>query len=814
MRFRWCCVVCEFCPSVAGRERQGKDKLHLEALRNNALTPIMFVHGKKDPVIHVEESQSLFALAANCVIELHEHGHNFGPPRHQTALLGRIAHFMRSSATKAVTAATATATAACGGSHAPVSGPPPAIGTDTYDSAVSLELRRRLAADLPVPELWSLFCTVQTAADTAFMMDALVKKLGLAQLRGRGLALFLDLRPALEAAGLNFAQKKLLADLHASMLRAHKVVARMRGVGAPNDAAAMVAAKATVAMSTSGDFNFNEVLVCGAGPVGLRAAVELAILGFHVTVLEKRPNFSRANILTFWDETMSDMLALGAKSYFPSLKPSGNQKVLGTRQIQVCLLKTLLLLGGTVHYGHEIAGLVPPERGEGKWRAFFRPYVHHRRSAETDAMAKRSGEAEGSEAPTEYGENAADAAGTAGTTGATGTAATLQATDFQRAKDYGGKEVAMFETWEVDRAFLGGQMAAAESSTVANGASGIAPVAFDAYVIAEGGWSDSTRKLGFSKAVELFKPVFGLVANLQYNADDLKERNMRSRIHFVLEPDWPLRNCPIHAEFVEYLKGETHFFALVVSKTNHHKDSTDAYLEKLTPEQRAALPDEMVAVMRRQSQQRGLVEMGVFRRSYSSGLACLASDNVDMDRLHQMVRDITSEMGLPASTQFFQSNPVQLFDFSRRARCVDPVRVLCAIGGDGGDGGDGGNGSGEPTVLAPADFLQQGAQQLAPQQLALVLPVGDALQEPVWTQGLGINRGFHTAMNQAYACLKAREANIAAAVHESCVVHEAVGQMRWGAGHSGLAGSGSGAIGVKPFKEWNTDPRSRLPIRC
>lgn len=83
----------------------------------------------------------------------------------------------------------------------------------------------------------------------------------------------------------------------------------------------------------------------------------------------------------------------------------------------------------------------------------------------------------------------------------------------------------------------------------------------------------------------------------------------------------------------------------------------------------------------------------------------------------------------------------------------------------------------------------------------------------MWTQGLGINRGFHTAMNQAFACVLAREKNLHAAVRESCSVHERVGKMRWGVGHSGLAGSGSGSIGIKPFKEWDTDPRSRLPIK-
>ena len=169
-----------------------------------------------------------------------------------------------------------------------------------------------------------------------------------------------------------------------------------------------------------------------------------------------------------------------------------------------------------------------------------------------------------------------------------------------------------------------------------------------------------------------------------------------------------------------------------------------------------------------------------------------------------MVRDITQEMGLPPTTEFFETNPVQLFDFSRRARCVDPVRVLSS---------DAASGSSTPKVLSPAEFLEGGPGG----EQALVLPVGDALQEPIWTQGLGINRGFHTAMNQAYACLVARETQerspLAAAVRESCAVHEAVGKMKWGEGHSGLAGSGPGYIGLKPFKDWDVQPKSRLPLR-
>lgn len=763
-------------------ERQGKGARHLEWLRTNTKVPIMFVHGRKDPVIHVGESQKLFAQSANCVLELHEWGHNFGPPRHQTSLLSRMVTFMHKSA--AGTGGSGGGGGGGGSDPRAPSAEAAAIGSDTYADGVTEQLRSRLSTDCrTIPELWETFCSVQTAADTEFALEVLLDKLGLKQMQGQGLGLFLALKPALEAAGLKFSQKKLLADLHTSLLRVQKVVARLRGVSSPGEDAAKAAAEETAARGVSGGFAFNAILVCGAGPVGLRAACEFGLLGFRVTVIEKRPNFSRANILTFWDETMSDILALGAKSYFPELKPTGNQKVLGTRQIQVCLLKTFLLFGGVMRYGQEICGLLPPDGSSGKWRASFRPYVKHRRAAEVDAHAKRSAELEDAEMMTSKENETGGAA---------------EAMEFQKAKDYGGKEMASVEEWEVDEEWLDGRAAAASGGAAP-------PVPFDAYVIAEGGWSDSTRRLGFSKAVDIFKPVFGLVANLKYDPTDLKEKNMRSQIHFVLEPDWPLSNCPIQAEFVEYLKGETHFFALVVSKKNHYTDRTDNYLDRLTPEERASIPDEVIAHMRRAAQQKGLLEMGVLRRGYASGQACLATDNVDMERLVQMVRDITMEMGLPSSTQFFETNPVQLFDFSRRARCIDPVRVLHSTAAA--------TSGGELKVLSPKEFLAGGHNGVQ----ALVLPVGDALQEPIWTQGLGINRGFHTAMNQAYTCVLARETRsgnpFEAAVRESCTVHEAVNKMKWGEGHSGLAGSGSGSIGLKPFKEWDTRPTSRLPVK-
>lgn len=59
-----------------------------------------------------------------------------------------------------------------------------------------------------------------------------------------------------------------------------------------------------------------QCLVVGAGPCGLRTAVELALLGARVVLVEKRTKFSRHNVLHLWPFTIHDLRALGAKKFY------------------------------------------------------------------------------------------------------------------------------------------------------------------------------------------------------------------------------------------------------------------------------------------------------------------------------------------------------------------------------------------------------------------------------------------------------------------------------------------------------------------
>lgn len=58
------------------------------------------------------------------------------------------------------------------------------------------------------------------------------------------------------------------------------------------------------------------VLIVGAGPVGMRLAIECTLLGCEVVIAEKRHYFSRNNVLHLWPFTIDDLRRLGAKKFY------------------------------------------------------------------------------------------------------------------------------------------------------------------------------------------------------------------------------------------------------------------------------------------------------------------------------------------------------------------------------------------------------------------------------------------------------------------------------------------------------------------
>jgi len=87
-----------------------------------------------------------------------------------------------------------------------------------------------------------------------------------------------------------------------------------------------------------------KVLVVGAGPAGLRAAIDLALLGAQVTLLEGRRAYSRHNLLHLWDSSIRDLKNIGAKFFFGQFCSGGINHV-GIKDLQLMLTKVALILG-------------------------------------------------------------------------------------------------------------------------------------------------------------------------------------------------------------------------------------------------------------------------------------------------------------------------------------------------------------------------------------------------------------------------------------------------------------------------------------
>lgn len=245
---------------------------------------------------------------------------------------------------------------------------------------------------------------------------------------------------------------------------------------------------------------------------------------------------------------------------------------------------------------------------------------------------------------------------------------------------------------------------------------------FDQYIIAEGEWSNTTKRLGFDKMIDKFAQAIGLVINMAYNKDDPQEKKLESCKRGYTRDQEEI----VKYEFMEYLKGETHYFVFGIKKQS-------------------------------------LLEHGVLREDRPSSRALLQTDNLDIVKLKDLARKIATKEGLPESTEFYPHNPVQLFDFSSRARCLESCKLL--------RGGVGGGSLAHATKQNITEAVNASGQLGSP---ALVMPIGDALLEPFWPQGLGSNRGFHTAVNAAWTCTVAREKGLAEAAKEQRFAYQMI----------------------------------------
>uniref|UniRef100_A0A7S2NAN0 [F-actin]-monooxygenase MICAL1-3-like Rossman domain-containing protein n=1 Tax=Haptolina brevifila TaxID=156173 RepID=A0A7S2NAN0_9EUKA len=406
-----------------------------------------------------------------------------------------------------------------------------------------------------------------------------------------------------------------------------------------------------------------------------------------------------------------------------------------------------------------------------------------------------------------------------------------------------------------------------DGSDPPEGATSMLP--FSCLFIAEGEWSGSSTKLGVWKAIDRFSLAIGLVINMIIDPTDEASKKKESFHESSLGPVVSsLAAESIQVENVEYLRGETHYIAVTVKKIS-------------------------------------LLQRGVLLqdRSALNGAPLLGRANVDDQALLSLARVVATHVGLPETTQFAQPHPAKLFDFSTRARCLVPFKVLgvarggSSNGDDGGSGGGGGGGGDERVVdfelaaqpfLASAESVQLsrsseeanrevqvlveelskldaeieqatakaqqaaielgsaagkevdseaavaaatsvGKQRRAEVQKKLVekekvaaiaqqadrrwkesqaaamdanrrvavFPIGDSLLEPFWPQGLGSNRGFHSALDACFAVRVMKNEGLAASLLDRAFSYDVMINQPFAPGT------------IEPGSGWRSDYLSR-----
>ncbi|KRZ66841.1 Protein-methionine sulfoxide oxidase MICAL2 [Trichinella papuae] len=121
------------------------------------------------------------------------------------------------------------------------------------------------------------------------------------------------------------------------------------------------------------------VLVAGAGPCGLRLAIECAFLGAKVIVLENREAFVRNSLLHLWPCAKEDLKNLGARILYPKFSV-GSTTHMSVSSLQLILLKVALLVGIEVYENVAFCKLIEHKTNNDDetfgWKAALIPENH------------------------------------------------------------------------------------------------------------------------------------------------------------------------------------------------------------------------------------------------------------------------------------------------------------------------------------------------------------------------------------------------------------------------------------------------------
>ncbi|KJH49383.1 hypothetical protein DICVIV_04466 [Dictyocaulus viviparus] len=118
--------------------------------------------------------------------------------------------------------------------------------------------------------------------------------------------------------------------------------------------------------------------IADLGPCGLRTAIECALLGSRVVLVEQRDRFSRNNVLHLWEFVIHDLKSLGAKIFYPKFC-TGSIEHISIRQLQCILLKVALCFGVQIYDSVSFVQILFPKKVDDNvigFRACLEPNGH------------------------------------------------------------------------------------------------------------------------------------------------------------------------------------------------------------------------------------------------------------------------------------------------------------------------------------------------------------------------------------------------------------------------------------------------------
>eukprot|EP01080_Neovahlkampfia_damariscottae_P007273 gene7273-11591_t len=116
-----------------------------------------------------------------------------------------------------------------------------------------------------------------------------------------------------------------------------------------------------------------DILIIGAGPGGLKCAIDCAFIpGTNITVIEKRNDFTRNNVMHLWPYTVEELKSIGVKTFYRKFC-SGGLNHIGIKRLQFILFKIALLLGVKFYFGTDFISIESPEKPDSDWTCITSP---------------------------------------------------------------------------------------------------------------------------------------------------------------------------------------------------------------------------------------------------------------------------------------------------------------------------------------------------------------------------------------------------------------------------------------------------------